>query len=136
MFKKLGNYYLSVFKKYGVVIPAVVVAVAYALLITVEATNALGALLKASKAAFIVIGVLAAAGAITGIVFSVLKLKNKAVSFIDLGLTLLAAITLLMLIMFCFATGTGWFAWLKWCVTAALLIISVVFAVLRSKNVG
>lgn len=136
MFKKLGNYYLSVFKKYGVVIPAVVVAVAYALLITVEATDALTALLRSSKVAFIVIGVLAAGGAITGVVFSVLKLKNKAVGFIDLGLTILAAVTLLMLIMFCFSGSHGWFAWMKWCVTAALLIVSVVFAVLRSKNVG
>lgn len=136
MFKNLGSYYLAVFKKYGVIIPAVLVVIAYAILISIEATDAITALIHNGIGGFIAIAAVAVVALAGGIVYTVLKLNSKEVGIMDLGVTVLSAIALLTIVMFCFAPGVGWFAGLKWGVSAALLITCVAFAVVRSNKIA
>ncbi len=135
MLKKIGQYYAKTFKKFGWIIPAVVVAVAYGILITLEATDAFSALIRNVAPLFWVLFAVGCAAVVAGVVFTVLKLKKAEVCIIDVCLACIAAAALLVLIMFCFAPGAGWFSAVKWSVTAAILVASLVLTYFRVQNV-
>ena len=84
MLKKIGNYYLGIIKKFGVVIPSVIVGVLILCGILVDAFNGLSAL---SNGGFIAILVIAGVLFVAGVVYSVLKLKSKAPGKVDITIT-------------------------------------------------
>ncbi len=134
MLKKIGNYYLAIIKKYGVIIPAILVSVAFLCLLCIDVFDGLRAL---PKGAFIALAVVAVLAVVAGGVYSVLKLKVKEIAVHDLVIACLAACCIPTLIMFCF-TGYGSLAdglgfW-KWVVTLVGLAICVALGVFRSKN--
>ena len=137
MLQKIGSYYLGVFKKYGVVIPAILLIVAYAIMISLEATDAIGiGLLKNNLPVFIVLACIAGLVFVGGIVYSVLKLNNKEIGIHDLGLTLVSILTVLMLVMYAFENATSLFTTLKWIITAVVTVVCVIVSVLRAKKVN
>ncbi len=135
MIQKIGNYYLNVFKKYGVIIPAILVVVAFAIMISLEVTDAPSTLLENSKGLFITVLCIGVAAVIAAAVYCVLKIKNEKIGIQDLCLTVIAALALLMIVMFIFAPGKGIVAVLKWVVCALVLIASVAISALRSNHI-
>lgn len=127
MLKKIGNYYLGIIKKFGVVIPSVIVGVLILCGILVDAFNGLSAL---SNGGFIAILVIAGVLFVAGVVYSVLKLKSKELGYHDLGLACLAAAGIIMLISFIFLGGAAW----KWIVALVGVIACIAVSVLRVLN--
>ncbi len=127
MLKKIGNYYLGIIKKFGVVIPSVIVGVLILCGILVDAFNGLSAL---SNGGFIAILVIAGVLFVAGVVYSVLKLKSKELGYHDLGLACLAAAGIIMLIAFIFLGGAAW----KWIVALVGAIACIAVSVLRVLN--
>jgi hypothetical protein len=132
MLKKIGQYYAKTFKKFGWIIPAVVVGVAFAIAITLEATNAFHALISAVAPLFWVLYSVGCAAVVAGVVFTVLKLKKAEVCIIDVCLACMAALAFLMIIMCCFS-GSGWL--LKWITAPVVLVADLVLTFFRVQNV-
>lgn len=136
MLKKIGQYYAKTFKKFGWIIPAVSVAVAFGIVIALDATNALSTL-QASAAGplFWVLFAVGCAAIVAGAVFTVLKLKKPEVNVIDVCLACVAALALLSIIVFCIAHTGSYMLILKWTVTPVVLVASLVLTYFRVQNV-
>ena len=134
MLKKIEQYYVNTFKKFGWIIPSVIVGVAFAIAITLEATNSFGALIKAAKPLFWVLFGIGSAAIVAGVVFTVLNIKKEEVNATDVGLVCMIALTFLMMIMYLFTLGVGQMA-LKWIVTPVILVGSLVLTYFRVQNV-
>ena len=127
MLKKIGNYYLGIIKKFGVVIPSVIVGVLILCGILVDAFNGLTAL---SEGGFIAVAIIGCVIFVAGIVYTVLKLKAKELGYHDLGLACFAVAGIVMLISFIFLGGMLW----KWLTVAIGVIVCIAVAVLRVLN--
>ncbi len=134
MLQKIYNYYLGVIKKYGIVIPAVIVAVSFGGMIAMDVTNALSGLVRNVLPLFIVLACLAGAAFVAGVVYTVLKLNSKEIGIQDLGMACLAVIGFLMLVMFIF-TGSNLFSLLKWLGTATVMLTSLGLGIYRALKV-
>ena len=137
MLQKIGNYFVNVFKKYGVVIPAILLVVAFAIMISLDATDVFTAIARKSVALLIVIGCVVGLAFVVGAVFTFLKRENSKVGIQDLAIVLVAALTILMVIMFIFTGGNGSYVTIcKWVFTLLALVVCSVLAVLRSNHVS
>lgn len=136
MLQKIGSFYLGVFKKYGIIIPAVLVVISFAIMLSIEATNALTALIHSSKAMFIILACVVGLALVAGTVYTVLKLKNSEIGIHDLGITAISAVALCMLVMYIFAGAGGALGICKWVITAVVLVLCVALSVLRSNHVS
>ena len=135
MLKKIGQYYAKTFKKFGWIIPAVAVAVAFGLVIALDATNAPSKLQAAAGPLFWVLFAVGCAAVVAGAVFTVLKLKKPEVNVIDVCLACVAAFALLSIIVFCFAHSGSYMLVLKWTVAPIVLVASLVLTYFRVQNV-
>ncbi len=127
MLKKIGNYYLGIIKKFGVVIPSVIVGVLILCGILVDAFDGLTAL---SDGGFVAVAIIGCAIFVAGIVYTVLKLKAKELGYHDLGLACFAVAGIVMLISFIFLGGMLW----KWLTVAIGVIVCIAVGVLRVLN--
>ncbi len=127
MLKKIGNYYLGIIKKFGVVIPSVIVGVLILCGILVDAFDGLTAL---SDGGFIAVAVIGCVIFVAGIAYTVLKLKAKELGYHDLGLACFAVAGIVMLISFIFLGGMLW----KWLTVAIGVVVCIAVAVLRVLN--
>ena len=134
MLKKIGNYYLGIIKKFGVVIPSVIVGVSFLCMLFIDLFNGLRAIQLAAPAVFVVIAILAIGAFIAGAVYTVLKLKSKSLGIQDLGLACVAAAGVLCLIMFIFTGGLVGIGLWKWIITLIGLAIDLALSVLRVRN--
>ncbi|MBQ3001636.1 MAG: hypothetical protein IJD76_04115 [Bacilli bacterium] len=135
MMKKIGQYYATVFKKFGILIPVLGIAAAYVILILMERNNVFSALIHASKTWFIVLAAVGCAALVAGAVYVYLKLKAPQVNVLDLCLFAVTALALLMLVMFCFAPGAGFMGVFKWTVVAVVFVAGLVLSFFRVKFV-
>lgn len=135
--KKFGQYYINLFKKYGVLIPIVIVALIFVALLFMDKNNVFSSLLDNSKAVFIIFTVIGCVVMIACGVLVVLKVKNTEVTVVDLCLEMVSALSLIMLIMFCFEPGKSGsvVTILKWVITAILLIGSLAISFIRAKAI-
>ena len=127
MLKKIGNYYLGIIKKFGVVIPSVIVGV---LILCGILLDAFGALTALTDGGFIAVAIIGCALFVAGVVYTVLKLKAKELGYHDLGLACLAVAGIVMLIAFIFLGGMLW----KWLTVVIGVIACVTLSVLRVLN--
>ena len=134
MLKKIEQYYVRTFKKFGWKIPAIAVGGAFAVAIVFEATSCLGKLPKAVAPLFWVLFAIGCAAVVAGVVFTALNLKKEEVNVIDVCLACVAALALLMMIMYLFSLGAGQML-LKWIVTPVVLVGSLVLTYFRVQNV-
>lgn len=135
--KKFCQYYINLFKKYGVLIPIVIVALIFVALLFMDKNDVFSSLLNNSKAGFLVLTVVGCVLMIVCGVLVVLKVKNTEVTVVDLCLEMVSALSLIMLIMFCFEPGKfgSIVTILKWVITAILLIGSLAISFVRAKSI-
>ena len=135
--KKFGQYYINLFKKYGVLVPIVIVALIFIALLFMDKNNVFSSLLDNSKAGFIVLTVVGGVVMVACGVLVVLKVNNAEVTVVDLCLEMISGLSLIMLIMFCFEPGKlgSVVTILKWVITAILLIGSLAISFVRAKTI-
>ena len=133
--KKLINYYWSVIKKYGLILPIAIVVVGFGAMLALDLTNAFSALLRNGLAWFIILAILAVAAVAVGAIFAFKKIGDKELGIHDLVLTCIAALGVLMIIMFCFTSAANGMSLTKWLGTLAVTALCVVLAIFRTKNV-
>ena len=138
MLQKLGNYFVNVFKKYGVVIPAILLVVAFAIMISLDVTDAFTAIKRNSVALLVVIGCVVGLAFVAGAVLAFLKRENAKAGLQDLAVIVIAALTLLMMIMFIFTGGKAGsvVTICKWAFTAFAFVVCIALAVVRSNHVS
>ena len=135
MLKKIGNYYLSIIKKFGVVIPSVVIGAAFLCLLFIDAFDGLTALAHSVRGLYVAIAIIVPAAALGGAIYIALKIKAKELSINDLALACFSAICVLALLMFIF---TGAFVGLglwKWVLCLIALVASLALTFFRVKNI-
>ena len=133
--KKFGQYYVSLFKKYGVLIPIVIVALLFVALLFMDKNNVFTSLLNSSKAGFIVLAIVGIVIVLSCGTLVVIKVKNTEVTVVDLCLEMVSALSLVLLISFCFEPGEAKsvVTILKWVITAVLLIGSLAISYVRAR---
>ena len=134
MLQKIGNYYLGVIKKYGIVIPVAIVVASFVAMIFLDVFNGLTALVNNMLPLFIILVCVVGLAFAAGFVYTVLKLNSKEIGIQDLGMACLAVIGFLMLIMFLF-TGSALFSLLKWLGTATVMLTSLGLGIYRALKV-
>lgn len=134
MLQKIGNYYLGVIKKYGIVIPVAIVVASFVAMIFLDVFNGLTALVNNMLPLFIILVCVVGLAFAAGVVYTVLKLNSKEIGIQDLGMACLAVIGFLMLIMFLF-TGSALFSLLKWLGTATVMLTSLGLGIYRALKV-
>lgn len=132
MLKKIEQYYVNTFKKFGWKIPAIAVGGTFVAAIVLEATNAFSALLGAIAPLFWVLFAIGCAAVVAGVVFTVLNLKKEEVNIIDVCLAGVVALALLAMIMFLFS-GSTWV--LKYVTVAVVLVGALVLTFFRVQKV-
>ncbi len=135
--KKFGQYYINLFKKYGVLIPIVIVTLIFVALLFMDKNDVFTSLLDNSKTGFIILTVVGCVVMIACGVLVILKVKNKEVTVADLCLEMVSVLSLIMLITFCFEPGKpgSIVTILKWVITAVLLVGSLAISFMRSKSI-
>jgi hypothetical protein len=135
MLKKIGNYYLSIAKKYGVIVPALLVVMGFLCVLSIDVYDGLKAIILDSKGTFIALAVVAGCAFIAGAIYFVLKLKTKEIAFQDLIMACFTAICIPTLIMFIFTGGLVSLPLIKWVVTLILFVVSLALTAVRAGNV-
>jgi hypothetical protein len=135
MINKIGNYYSAVIKKFGVIIPAILVTVAFLCLLCIDLFDGLRAILLASKGVFIAVAAIGGCALIAGVVYSLNKMKSKELALRDLLLVCFSALCIPTLIMFIFTGGLISLPLIKWVVTLILFVVSLALTAVRAGNV-
>jgi hypothetical protein len=137
MVKKLINYFWSVIKKYGIILPVAIAVVGFGVMLTLDILNVPSLLLQGKLLwLFIVLVVLVAAALGYGVYYTYTKLADKELGIHDLGITCIGAIAVLSLISFFFTThGFSGMTLARWIVIVAVAALSIVLAIFRTKNV-
>lgn len=135
--KKFGQFYLNLFKKYGVLIPLVIVALVFVAALFMDQNNVFSSLLEKSNAGFIVVAIIGILAALVCAVLVVVKVKASEVTVVDLCLEMVSALALAMLIMFCVNTGQSGspVTVLKWLLTSVGLVASLVISYVRAQSI-
>ena len=135
MLKKIGNFYSGIAKKYGVIIPALLVVVGFLCLLVVDLNDGLKAILLSSKGMFIALAVVVGCALVAGAVYTVLKIKAKEIAFRDLLLACLTAVCVPTLVMFIFTGGLVSLQLVKWVVALITLVVCLAFTAVRANNI-
>lgn len=135
--KKFGQFYLNLFKKYGVLIPLVIVALVFVAVIFMDKNDVFSKLLDNAKGGFVALAIVGILAALVCAVLVVVKVKVSEVTVVDLCLEMVSALALVMLIMFCFMPGQSGSAVtvLKWLLTSVGLVGSLAISYVRAQAI-
>lgn len=135
--KKFCQYYKNLFKKYGVLIPLIIVALLFVALLFMDKNDVFTSLLNSTKAGFIVLAIIGVLAVLVCAVLVVVKVKSSEVTVVDLCLEMVSVLALAMLIMFCFEPGCAGSAVtvLKWVLTSVGLVGSLAISFVRSRAI-
>jgi drug/metabolite transporter (DMT)-like permease len=137
MIKKLINYFWSVIKKYGIILPAAIAVVGFGVMLTLDILDVPTKLLQNDLAWLFIVLVVLVAGALGyGVYYTYTKFTDKELGIHDLGITCIGAIAILSLISFFFTTRIfSGITLARWIVIIAVAALSIVLAIFRTKNV-
>lgn len=133
--KKLGNYYGQVARKYGVVLPLIVVAALFALACLFEVNDLFNALKKASEGVFYTLFIVALVAFVIAIAYVFIKGKSEEVCVLDACLTWGAVLFIACLVLFCCNISDSWFSVAKIVVASVGILVAIIAAALRTKYV-
>lgn len=135
--KKFGQFYLNLFKKFGVLIPLVIVALIFVAGLFMDQNNLFSSILESTNAGFIVLAIVGILAVLVCAVLVVVKVKASDVTVVDLCLEMFSALALVMLIMFCFNPGQSGspVTVLKWLLTSVGLVASLVISYVRAQSI-
>lgn len=135
--KKFGQFYLNLFKKYGVLIPLVIVALVFVAVIFMDKNDVFSKLLDGSTGGFVALAIVGILAVLVCAVLVVVKVKASEVTVVDLCLEMVSALALVMLIMFCFMPGQAGSAVtvLKWLLTSVGLVGSLAISYVRAQAI-
>lgn len=133
--KKLGNYYGQVARKYGVVLPLIVVAALFALACLFEVNDLFNALKKASEGVFYTLFIVALVAFVIAIAYVFIKGKSEEVCVLDACLTWGAVLFIACLVLFCCNISASWFSVAKIVVASVGILVAIIAAALRTKYV-
>lgn len=133
--KKLGSFYGQVAKKYGVVLPIIVVAALFALVCLFELNNLFGALQKASEGVFYTLFIVGLVVFVVAIAYVFIKGKSEEVCILDACLLWGTLLFVAALVLFAFNASASLFGIAKLSCAGVGVLACVVGAAFRTKYV-
>ncbi len=133
--KKLGKYLGNIFAVYGILTPLIVISLSYVILISIERNDGITSLIQNHKGWFftlLIVGILLVA---FGLIMFFRNIKSENINVGDLMLFIAFALSLLLLILFCFQPGvkSSWLSILKWVLSGCGLICTVALGFVRAR---
>ena len=133
--QKMAKYYVGVIKKFGIVIPAIIAAVAYAIVLTMDLLNVPSKLLNGGVVWFVIIAVVLVGAVVFGAIYTIKNLEAKEYAIQDVALTIIAAVGVLTILTIIFTSGVNAMSATKWIVVVAGTVLAFVLSFLRTKNI-
>lgn len=135
MLQKLGHYYANVFKKFGVIVPAIIAILAVAVLVAFEVNDVFTAMKKSSEVLFLILLCVGCVAVVAFCALAFVKASAKEVGMMDVLILIGGIVAIGGLVMFIFNPGKHLLGILKWVVFGVILLASLVYGVVRSGKV-
>lgn len=133
--KKLGRFYGEVAKKYGVVLPLIVVAALFALVCLFELNDLFFALLNASAGVFYTLFIVGLVAFVVAVAYVFIKGKSEEICALDACITWATVLAVAALVLFCINANSSIIGIAKLAVAGVAVLVCVVSACLRTKYV-
>jgi hypothetical protein len=133
MLRSVGDYWVNILKKYGVIIPAIMVLIMFMVMIAVDLTDAVSILMQTSLDGFIILACAVAVVFGVGVYYVFSKLKEEQISHYDLVLLVATALSACMLVLFIFTMSSNLLSICKCAFTVIMFVTCIILTVLRAN---